>query len=92
MAGGGAPRTQARRQCRQAWSHPRAHQKDHRARSDALTALVERLSTRHVQVVDPESELVPEKVLKDRRGKEAYLVQFYPTGDLCVSASRSHAA
>lgn len=40
------------------------------------------------QVVDPESELVPEKVLKDRRGKEAYLVQFYPTGDFSWCSGR----
>lgn len=28
---------------------------------------------------------MPAAVLKDRRGKDTFLVQFFPTGDLCVS-------
>ncbi|GAA5993372.1 hypothetical protein JCM10908_002634 [Rhodotorula pacifica] len=39
-------------------------------------------------VVDPESEEVPAAVLKDRRGKDTFLVQFFPTGDFAWCAGR----
>ena len=38
-----------------------------------------------MQVVSPDADFVPAAVLRDRRGKDTYLVQFFPTGDLCVS-------
>ncbi|KAG0661314.1 hypothetical protein C6P46_004086 [Rhodotorula mucilaginosa] len=37
-------------------------------------------------VVSPNADDVPAAVLKDRRGKDTYLVQFFPTGDLYASA------
>ncbi|GAA5881328.1 hypothetical protein JCM3774_002876 [Rhodotorula dairenensis] len=39
-------------------------------------------------VVDPASDLVPERVLKDRRGKEAFLVQFFPTAEFAWCTGR----
>ena len=38
-----------------------------------------------MQVVSPNADDVPAAVLKDRRGKDTYLVQFFPTGDLYAS-------